>query len=272
MDSMELHRLFAGRGEFELKDGDPLIMAFAEYTWIVTFLGEPESDFERNLIFTAHCSHSAEVMMLEMQPGPGLSNHIAEFYREQFIKQSGLSAMEQKSVIGMPMIRPTPADAKKGREILAEHGVMPAKKPVIIQPGSGGRHKCWNLENFLSAARTLTDEGAEVVFILGPAELERFSESEIFEIKRTGTTLSNLNLVDVLAVMSCARGFIGNDSGITHLAAALGIRTVAVFGPTEPAVYGPLGPAVTILRSAEPGFASAVSQEVQKKAVEAIIQ
>ncbi len=280
MDSMELHRLFAGRKEFELEDGDPLIFAFAEYTWIVTFLGEPGSDFERNMIFTAHCSHSAEVMALEMKPGPGLRNHIAEFYREQFIEQSGfdklttsgLSAGEHKTVIGMPLIRPTPADMKKGREILAEHGVAPTRKPVIIHPGSGGRHKCWHLRNFLSVARMLTNKGAEVVFILGPAERERFSESETAEIKKTAVTLLNLDLAEVLAVMGCARGYIGNDSGTTHLAAALGIRTVAVFGPTEPAVYGPLGPAVTILRSAEPDFAAAISPELQEKAVEALMQ
>ena len=109
-----------------------------------------------------------------MKPGPGLSKHITEFYREQFIEQSGLSAAEHKSAVGMPLIRPTPADMNKGKEILAEHGVMPTLKPVVIHPGSGGREKCWHLDNFLSIAETLANEGIEVVFLLGPAEMERF--------------------------------------------------------------------------------------------------
>jgi hypothetical protein len=46
----------------------------------------------------------------------------------------------------------------------------------------------------------------------------------------------------------------------------VGIRTVVVFGPTEPAIYGPLGPAVTILRSDEADFAGAISEELQQQA------
>jgi hypothetical protein len=288
MDSMELHRLFAGEREFEIEDGDSLMFAFAEYAWIATFLGEPNSDFEQNLIFTANCSHSAEVMMLAIKPGAdstgspqaGCGKHVTDFYKEQFIEQSGfdglttsgLSAEEHKLAVGMPLIRPTPADMNKGKEILAEHGVMPTLKPVIIHPGSGGAQKCWQLDNFLSVARMLASEGIEVVFLLGPAEMERFGASAMAKIGAAGRLLANLSLADVLAVLSCARGYVGNDSGITHLSAALGIRTVAVFGPTDPAVYGPVGPAVTILQSGEPEFSGAISEELQEKAMAALLQ
>jgi ADP-heptose:LPS heptosyltransferase len=78
-------------------------------------------------------------------------------------------------------------------------------------------------------------------------------------------------LSDVLAVLSCSRAFLGNDSGITHLAAAVGIRTVAVFGPTNPAIYAPIGPAVTILRSDAPDFTSAISGEMQNQAIAALL-
>ena len=68
LDSMSLHRLFEDESGFELTDGDPLIMSFAGYSWIASFLGEPDSPFEKNLIFTVNCSHSAEVMTLAMKP------------------------------------------------------------------------------------------------------------------------------------------------------------------------------------------------------------
>jgi ADP-heptose:LPS heptosyltransferase len=171
----------------------------------------------------------------------------------------------------MPLIRPTSADIYRGKEILAENGIMPAKKAVVIHPGSGGAHKCWRLDNFLSVARILAKEGVEVVFLFGPAEAERFSEPAIAEIRTAGKLLTNLSLAEVLGVLGCSRGYIGNDSGITHLAAALGIRTVVVFGPTEPAIYGPLGPAVTILRSCETDFAGVISENLQQQAVAALL-
>ena len=282
LDSMSLHRLFAGEGDFELADGDPLIMAFAGYSWIASFLGEPDSHFEKNLIFTVNCSHSAEVITLAMKPGPDSTPstssgqagspqaehniHISDFYRKQFVEQSQLLSQEHNSAVGMPLIRPTSADIYRGKEILAENGIMPTKKAVVIHPGSGGAHKCWRLDNFLSVARILAKEGVEVVFLFGPAEAERFSEPAIAGIRTAGKLLTNLSLAEVLGVLGCSRGYIGNDSGITHLSAAVGIRTVVVFGPTEPAIYGPLGPAVTILRSDEADFAGAISEELQQQA------
>jgi ADP-heptose:LPS heptosyltransferase len=148
---------------------------------------------------------------------------------------------------------------------------MPTKKAVVIHPGSGGAHKCWRLDNFLSVARILAKEGVEVVFLFGPAEVERFDASAINEIRMLGSLLTDLPLSDVLAVLSCSRGYLGNDSGITHLAAAVGIRTVVVFGPTDPVVYAPIGPAVTILRSDETDFAGAISEELQQKAAAALL-
>jgi ADP-heptose:LPS heptosyltransferase len=266
-----LHRLFAGEGDFELADGDPLIMAFAGYSWIASFLGEPDSHFEKNLIFTVNCSHSAEVITLAMKPGPEHGGHISDFYRKQFFEQSGLSFEGNESAVGMPLIRPTQADILRGKEILAENGIMPMRKPVVIHPGSGGAHKCWHLDNFLAIAKMLEKEGAESVFLLGPAEMKRFGESTIRYIRELGNLLTDLPLSDVLAVLSCSRAFLGNDSGITHLAAALGIRTVVVFGPTEPAIYGPLGPAVTILRSYETDFAGVISENLQQQAVAALL-
>ena len=271
LDSMSLHRLFADEGEFEIADGDPLIMAFAGYSWIASFLGEPDSNFEKNLIFTVNCSHSAEVITLAMKPADKHNIHISDFYRKQFIEQSQLLSQEHNSAVGMPLIRPTQADIYRGKEILAENGIKPTVKPVVVHPGSGGAHKCWHLDNFLAVARLLEKEGTDSVFLLGPAEAERFSEPAIAEMKTAGKLLTNLSLAEVLSILGCSRGYIGNDSGITHLAAAVGIRTIVVFGPTEPAIYGPLGPAVTILRSDETDFAGAISEELQQKAVAALL-
>jgi ADP-heptose:LPS heptosyltransferase len=56
-------------------------------------------------------------------------------------------------------------------------------------------------------------------------------------------------LVVVAAILRRARAFLGNDSGISHLAGMLGLPTLALFGPTDPALWAPLGPRVRVLRS-----------------------
>ncbi|MHC4062254.1 MAG: glycosyltransferase family 9 protein [Planctomycetota bacterium] len=269
MDSVDLHRLFAEVKAFDLPDGDPLINAFSDYAWIVTFLGEPNSNFEQNLIFTANCSHSAEVVTLSTKPPKECSAHISDHYIEQFIAQSGLSLEPRRIRSDEVLIRATEADVTMGRELLTEVGADFIKKVVVIQPGSGGPDKCWHLDNFLAVARELCREGMEVMFLLGPAELERFSDVAIKSIKDAGKCLMDLSLTQVMGLLSCADVLVGNDSGITHLAAVLGIRTLAVFGPTDPEVYRPLGPAVTVLSSSTEAFCERPSPELQQRLLEA---
>jgi heptosyltransferase-3 len=173
IDTAELHRLFTEPATFDLADRDPLIHLFADYSWIITFLGEPGSDFEQNLIFTANCSHSAEVITLPLKPPEGEHRHIAQFHVEQFARQSGLSSdlanIPEKDVA----IRVRESDRDRGVELVEQAGVDLSRRLVVIQPGSGGQQKCWHLDNFLAIARDLADREVEVLFLLGPAEVER---------------------------------------------------------------------------------------------------
>jgi ADP-heptose:LPS heptosyltransferase len=120
-------------------------------------------------------------------------------------------------------------------------------------------------------AKVLVSDGVEVIFLLGPAEMERLSVSAIGRIETISRILTNLSLADVLAVLSNAGGYIGNDSGITHLAAAMGVKTISVFGPTNPEVYSPTGPAVTVVASSRADFTKKPSAKLQKKLLAALI-
>jgi heptosyltransferase-3 len=268
IDTVDLHRLFIEAKEFDLPDGDPLINVFADYAWIVTFLGEPNSNFEQNLIFTANCSHSAEVITLPAKPPETFSAHVTDFYTQQFIEQSGLPLGPWQIQAGDCLIKATEADIIAGKELLNEISLDFYEKLVVIQPGSGGLHKCWHLDNFLAVAKQLRSRGVEVVFLLGPAELERFSDVTIKKISNVANCLMSLSFTEVLGLLSCVDGFVGNDSGITHLAAALGVRTLAVFGPTNPAVYGPIGPVVTVLASDAADFANELSAKLQQQIID----
>jgi len=69
----------------------------------------------------------------------------------------------------------------------------------------------------------------------------------------------------VLQVLSCADAFVGNDSGITHLAAAIGLDTLVLFGPTDSKTYRPLGPNVYLFEDKTPAFASGPSGALQQR-------
>ncbi len=268
IDTMELHRLFVESPQFDLKDNDPLINTFSEYNWIVTFLGEPNSSFEQNLIFTTNCSHSAEVITLSMKPPEDFSDHLTDFYIQQFHEQSNLSMENWKLQPGKRLIEATKTDMNIGKELLRQKCINFQKKLVIIHPGSGGKHKCWHVDNFLAVARELIAKDIEIIFLLGPAELEHFSYSTVENIENTAVCLKDLSLSEVLGLLSCTDVFIGNDSGIAHLAAGLGIKTIVMFGPTKPNNYKPIGSSVITLSDKVESFTTTPSVSMQKKLLE----
>jgi ADP-heptose:LPS heptosyltransferase len=114
-----------------------------------------------------------------------------------------------------------------------------------VHPGSGGKRKCWPAQRFAELAARLR---APVLLLEGPADADacrEFAEalaSSVPAARVTGVSLSRL-----AALLSESRGYMGNDSGVSHLAAALGVPTIAVFGPTDPAVWAPLGPEVSVV-------------------------
>ena len=270
IDSTDLHRLFVEPAKFDLADRDPLIDTFADYAWIVTFLGEPDGDFEQNLIFTANCSHSAEIITLSLKPPQESKQHVAEYYVQQFALQSGLPSDRLGLAADQILIEVTEGDRERGLELLEQAGIDVSKRLVVIQPGSGGRHKCWHLENFLSVARTLRDRGIEVLFLLGPAEVERFESMDKARLYVTAKWMAHLPLSQVVDLLSCADVVIGNDSGVTHLAAGMGLRTFALFGPTDPALYKPIGPALTVLQDTHDRFTTQPCPDLQKVIIEGI--
>jgi ADP-heptose:LPS heptosyltransferase len=111
---------------------------------------------------------------------------------------------------------------------------------VIIHPGSGSRRKNWPRERFLILAEILSARDRTVTWCVGPAEQD-------FPLPRKSAVLQAGSLVALARELASARLYIGNDSGITHLAAAVGCRTVAIFGPTDPYVWAPLGPHVAVV-------------------------
>jgi ADP-heptose:LPS heptosyltransferase len=126
-------------------------------------------------------------------------------------------------------------------------------KGFILHPGSGSKKKVWPLERFLSLAQILQDRfGSKILVILGPAEGSEVEKAFEGLDPRTFIPLKGLSLLQVASVMEGCRLFIGNDSGISHLSSALGIPTIALFGPTDPKAWSPRGEKVWVVRKEIP--------------------
>ncbi len=116
-----------------------------------------------------------------------------------------------------------------------------AARRVILHPGSGAPGKCWPLDRFLALGERISTDGWAHEFMLGPAELERFGSEEISKLERQCPVAFEEDLCAAAQRLADAQLFVGNDSGVAHLAAAAGVCVVAVFGPTPPQTWRPLG-------------------------------
>lgn len=126
--------------------------------------------------------------------------------------------------------------------------IEPDSAPVLIHPGSGSRKKNWPLENFILLEKMLRKDGLRSEFILGPAEIYlRDSLATPHEPNPPVHIVDDLPRA--LSLIKGACGFIGNDSGLSHLAAITGLPVTVVFGPSDPVRWKPLGPAVAVVRS-----------------------
>jgi heptosyltransferase III len=147
---------------------------------------------------------------------------------------------------------PGPFKLKMGLDPEAELPELPGSGPwLAVAPGSGSLRKNWPLTHYYEVSRALGWEyGLRVVWLAGPAEGEMLPYLGPLAKAQGQLLLANLPLARVARVLSRCRLYIGNDSGLTHLAAAVaGPEVLALFGPTDPRVWAPLGPQVRTLRA-----------------------
>ena len=114
----------------------------------------------------------------------------------------------------------------------------------------GNKEKRWPLQNFLRLAREIVQyTGARVRFLLGEAEGDL----------RASLTAAGEQVVCIEKPVEVARlwkkgdGFIGNDSGMAHLAGLCGLQTLVLFGPTDPVLWHPCGEHVRVLKGKSSG-------------------
>jgi len=121
----------------------------------------------------------------------------------------------------------------------------PSTSPTIaLHPGSGSAKKNWPLSRWLELAAWLRSTRAvQLLIITGEAE----SPATRAALSPLGTSAHNLPLEDLIARLATCDYFIGHDSGISHLAAACGVPSLLLFGPTDPAIWAPPAEHVHVL-------------------------
>jgi len=171
---------------------------------------------------TIRASVSSQVIAIRPRPAPSVRIHITDFLFYQL--RHGFTELRAPAV-APPAVFPDASDSTT----------------ILIHPGSGSPRKNWPLERFYTVSKDLQANGFRTEWILGPAEHSLYNE-----LTSRGIGSNSVHrLTDLLAVLSLletARAFIGNDSGLSHLAAFCGIPTVTIFGPSDPVQWHPRGP------------------------------
>jgi heptosyltransferase-3 len=163
-------------------------------------------------------------------PFPNRNIHVVDYHLSLFVDP-----------VTLPDTARIPGITVSRQAIEATYAITPDCRPfVVIHPGSGSRRKNWPFERFLETAERLQKLRYRVVWIKGPAEDPLPLPSDDIVLKEQPLPL-------LAAILSRSRLFVGNDSGITHLAAAVGCPTVALFGPSDPEVWAPRGRSVTVI-------------------------
>jgi len=189
---------------------------------IVSFLGGPEETVSARLRDIA----PAHVIAIDPKPTEQ-TVHLGRHITQQWLEAAGVLPDESRDVFDFE--RTTTG----GRN-------------VLIHPGSGGVEKCCPLEALEQLVTTLRDCGWTPSWIIGPDEMERDGELLVRRLEQIAPVVYEESIERAAEMTSHTDLYIGNDAGLTHVAALAGVRTVAIFGSSDPRVFRPLSPNVMV--------------------------
>jgi len=235
IDDRRFSRLFT---DTPLDASDAAATFLSSFDLVVSFLGVPESDFGRQLQLL--------VPKTLFIPAPPSGTRHAAIHFLQSLTPLGIAATD-----AVPRIDLSAEVREQGRQLLERPvSAVEDNPPIIVHPGSGGRPKNWRPDLFAQTIRLFRRSRHPVVLLQGEAD-ERPVREVLGHLEATGPVLKDAPILQIAGAIACSRLVVGNDSGISHLAAAVGTPLVCLFGPTEPAVWGPLGPKVRVVTFAE---------------------
>lgn len=219
IEMFEFTRLYAEGGPTHLSPA--VADLFPQATRLISFVSSGHDAWATNV---ARLSPQAACFYVDPRPDTAWAGHVTAWHLRQLADQ-GLSLA-------------APADAQVGGDKAG---------PVLVHPGSGGLAKCWPVERFEALICGLVNAGRRVKPVLGEVELERWPPERVERWRSGWDAEVCQSPLELLPILNTAAFYIGNDAGPTHLAAQVGLPTLALFGPTDPTRWAPVGPGVRVL-------------------------
>src|SRR2546423_992583 len=220
----------ASLASFFAKDSNlpaELLDYFAGFDLILSYLYDPDRIFETNAKKSGSGTFIAGPSKLDD------SEHAA------FQLARPLAALGLFLTNPFAHLFPTDVDRNAIRSL---HGKM------AFHPGSGSETKNWPIENWIELGNAVLARGHSLVIIAGEADTGRTHHLKAGWKDKPVRFAENLPLPHLAALLERTE-FIGHDSGISHIAAAVGARCLLLFGPTDPAIWAPAIANVTVLRA-----------------------
>lgn len=223
---------------------------FSAFQQIVSYLFDPDGFFEANL------RRAGAKNILRAFARIDDSEHAARQLARPL--QSLTLYLEDHAA----QVFPSPADHAFASRFLVEAGERPL---IAIHPGSGSARKNWPTDRWAELGRRLLtrDPRPQLLVVGGEAD---GTQVEALRAAWSGAPIvvaRELPLPQLAAVLARASFFLGHDSGISHLAAAVGVPAVLLFGPTDPGIWAPANPQVRIIEAPEGDLASVSVEEVE---------
>ena len=206
---------------------------FGSFNVVISYLYDPDS------LFASNVRSCGVKQVIEASPRPKDAHAAVHYCRP-------LESLAIYVDAPRPRIHPNESD----RETASRYMKMFGREPMVaIHPGSGSEKKNWPVDNFAAVARWVNDElAAQLLIVQGEADEHVVRKLTKRLEPRQLTVTTGLKLVELAAVLERCVLFLGNDSGITHLAAAVGTPVVAVFGSASPPIWEPRGERVRVVR------------------------
>ncbi|HZP76242.1 MAG TPA: lipopolysaccharide heptosyltransferase II [Pseudolabrys sp.] len=174
----------------------------------------------------------------------GLVNDLrwGEFKLPRMIDRCGALALPKDAAL--PPDWPKPELVVGASEVAAwrtQNGLDGGRPAVAVCPGAVGPSKRWPAASYAEVARRLAADGIAVWVLGGPSE-DALAQEVAAAAGPLGRNLTGNDLRNAILALKGAQAAISNDSGLMHVAAALGTPTVGIFGPTSPWHWAPLNP------------------------------
>ncbi len=238
----------AGMSSFFRKDGRldrDISDYFSRFDLIVSYQRDDDGLLERNLRRTGARSVIVWDPIPDRVVAPAQCekrhaiDHLIDALRPLGIREEGIA----------PKIFLNPQDRCFASKFLSEEKLRKFRPLVAVHPGCGGKKKMWPPENFASVIEHISRaRGAKVVLISGPIDKE--AVNDVLNRQSFNPILvKDLSLVQLAALLERCHLFLGNDSGVSHISAAVGTPTLAIFKASDPDIWAPRGENVTTISS-----------------------